>query len=316
MATHDKLGVVGAKNNMKQNSWVTIGAVVIMLVSVGIAIAADAGITSIETTAEVDNNGDGAVSAFDLRITADTNCLGCNDESDDNPNINPYFKVFVVGEDGNEVELGTIHEIDNGDNVVTDYYVNVSIIRQFDSQNLEVRVELWDDDGLAPDDQIDERTYVVEYQRPAEDESTPTEIMTSTETATSTPTDTPTATESEEPTETTGYDAADQTAHVTFTNQTSNGMAVTVSSTILPENGFVLVYDTTMAAPLGSSDFVKEDQENVRVSFNQLLTENQTLIVLAFQDTNENQQYDPGIDEIYLAEGQPVMDSAKINVTG
>lgn len=107
-----------------------------------------------------------------------------------------------------------------------------------------------------------------------------------------------------------------QMANVTFENQTSNGTAVMVNSTVLPNGGVLVVYNQTMAAPLGNSSFLQNGtQENVSVTLNESLTENQTLVVAAFNDTDGNQQFDLGTDEVYVAQGQPVVAAATVNVT-
>lgn len=107
-----------------------------------------------------------------------------------------------------------------------------------------------------------------------------------------------------------------QMANVTFENQTSNGTAVMVNSTVLPNGGVLVVYNQTMAAPLGNSSFLQSGmQENVSVTLNESLTENQTLVVAAFNDTDGNQQFDLGTDEVYVAQGQPVVAAATVNVT-
>lgn len=292
---------------MIRTSWPLVGAVVAVLVLSGGTVAVDeASIESVEVVEETDDDGDGAVSAFNLRITADTNCVGCNDESDDDPNIEPRFVVTLVGEGGNEVELDATETLENEDDLVYVYEIPDTIVRQFDTQTLEAQVVLKDYDPFASDE-LDEATIHVAVER---DEQTPTETGTPTSTPVTTPTETDT------PTETSRSSSDDQSAEVTFESQRSNGTAVTVESLVSPEGGFVLVYDTTMAAPLGNSAFVGSGRQgNVTVSFNRLLTDDQPLVAIAFRDTNGNQQFDPGTDEIYLAEGQPVIDSAEVNVT-
>lgn len=134
-----------------------------------------------------------------------------------------------------------------------------------------------------------------------------------------TPTPTPTenatnATANE--TNVTGGNVTVGTANVTFQNQTSNGSAVMVNSTVLPNGGFLVVYNQTMAAPLGNSSFIEAGtQQNVTVMLNESLTQNTTLVVVAFNDTNTNQQFDLGTDEVYLAQGQPVVAAAMVNVS-
>lgn len=105
-------------------------------------------------------------------------------------------------------------------------------------------------------------------------------------------------------------------AEVTIENQTSNGSAVTVNSTTLPDTGFLVVYNATLAEPLGNSSSLESgSQEDVNVTLNQTLTENTTVLVAAFQDTDGNDQFDLGTDEIFLSDGEPVIDAATVNVT-
>lgn len=139
-------------------------------------------------------------------------------------------------------------------------------------------------------------------------EETPTETPVEEETPTETPVDNVTI----EP----GVNVTVQTANVTFKNQTSDGTGVLVDSTVLPDGGFLVAYNKTMASPVGNSSFLENGtQENTSVMLNQPLTENTTLIVAAFNDTNGNQQFDLGIDEVYLAQGQPAVAVATVNVT-
>lgn len=117
-------------------------------------------------------------------------------------------------------------------------------------------------------------------------------------------------------TETNQTNATAQAAEVTIENQTSNGSAITVNSTTVPEGGFLVVYNATLAAPLGNSSSLDNgSQENVNVTLNQSLTENTTVLVAAFQDNNTNDQFDLGTDEVYMSNGQPVIDAATVNVT-
>ncbi|ELY63910.1 hypothetical protein C489_17722 [Natrinema versiforme JCM 10478] len=123
-----------------------------------------------------------------------------------------------------------------------------------------------------------------------------------------------------------------ETATVTFENQTSNGTAVAVNNTTLPEGGFAVIH---AAAPVGGDNATDEnatadenatdenatadenetvtnmseeyepgdvlgnstylesgDHENVTVELNESLEESQVLIAMAHQDTDDNQTYD------------------------
>ena len=107
-----------------------------------------------------------------------------------------------------------------------------------------------------------------------------------------------------------------EAATVTVDNQTSNGTAFIVNETNLAEGGFLVAYNSSMAAPIGNSSFVQSGmQQDVKVTLNQTLTQNTTVVVVAFQDTNGNQQFDLGTDEVYLSDQRPVVDTAQVNVT-
>lgn len=109
---------------------------------------------------------------------------------------------------------------------------------------------------------------------------------------------------------------ANMTTNLTMGNQTSNGTAVMVNNTTLSEGGFVVLYNATMAESLGNSTYMESGtQENVNVTLNESLTENQTLIAHAFMDTNGNQQFDSGTDEVYIVEQRPVSAVAQVNVS-
>lgn len=249
---------------------------------------ADAGIDSVTTINE--ESGDSvATASFDLRIVADTNCVGCYEESDDDPNINPFFKVFVVGEAGNEVELESTDEVDNDEELVYEYAVDEGVLREFNRQQLEVRVELWDRD-LVLHDEIDAQSISVDWPP---DPETPT-----------TETPTPTPTES----------ADDRSAGMTFENQTSEGTSVVVESASLPAGGFVLLYDSALATQLGSSELVEGDETSVNVSLDRPISETQTLVAIAFEDADGNGEFEPGTDEVYLSDGDPLVEAAVVAV--
>lgn len=247
---------------------------------------ADAGIDSVTTINE--ESGDGvATASFDLRIGADTNCVGCYEESDDDPNIDPYFKVFVAGEAGNEVELESTDEVDNDEELVYEYAVDEGVLREFNRQQLEVRVELWDRD-LVLHDEIDARSISVDWPP---DTGTP-------------------ATETGTPTES----ADDRSAGMTFEDQTSEGASVVVESASLPAGGFVSLYDSALATQLGRSELVDGDETGVNVSLDRPISETRTLIAIAFEDADGNGEFEPGTDEVYLSDGDPVVEAATVAV--
>ena len=154
---------------MTVRSKLVVGMVLVLLVvPVGIVIADEARINSVEVVNATDGDGDRAVSAFNLRIVADTNCLGCNDESDDEPNIDPQFVVTAIGSDGNDVVLGESEQVENADELEYVFEVPTETIEQFDSQTLEIQVTLRDKDLLADDD-VDTRSITVEFERSSTD---------------------------------------------------------------------------------------------------------------------------------------------------
>lgn len=127
-------------------------------------------------------------------------------------------------------------------------------------------------------------------------------------------TETPVGTET--PTEESTGTQANESASVTFENQTSNGSSVNVSSATLPEGGFIVVYNSTLTAPLGNSSYVESgSQEEVSVQLNESLTEDQTLIAVAFMDTDGDQQFTSGTDEVYISDGELVAASANVTVS-
>ena len=140
--------------------------VVVLLVSfsqfaVGIVAADTASIRDVRLVERVDNDGDGYHSYFKIEVQADTNCIGCNDEGDDN--IDPYFKFFVIGENGNEVSFGSTDIVRNDEGFVSLYALDADKLHQFEAQQVRVRVELWDSDPLFHD-KIDERVVSIRFE--------------------------------------------------------------------------------------------------------------------------------------------------------
>lgn len=175
---------------------ITVISIAAMLVlSVGVAVADTASIKSVETVDVTDNDGDGAVTSFSILITADTNCVGCNDEGGDDPNIEPTFYVKIVDEDGDTVELPRTEVVDNDDNLEYLYdKIPDELLEQYQAQTIEVHITLFDEDQFVGE-RLDEETILVDIERPADDGST----STPTATPTSTPTPIPTPTETRSP---------------------------------------------------------------------------------------------------------------------
>ena len=175
--------------------------VVTLLVPVGIVVADEASIKSVSVVDTIDNDGDGAVSSFNIEIVADTKCFGCNDESDDDPDIEPRFTVTLIGEEGNDIELDTTETLPNRDPYTYVYQIPDDSVQSFDAQSLEVRVVFTDHDPWASD-KIDEQSIQVAYEPPSADQATATATPTSTPTPTDTPTPTATPTPTPTPTPT------------------------------------------------------------------------------------------------------------------
>jgi hypothetical protein len=125
------------------------------------------------------------------------------------------------------------------------------------------------------------------------------------------------------------------TASVTFEDQTSDGTTVTVAEVTLPEDGYVAIHDSSLldGEVVGSVIGVSEYREagtyedlNVTLfdvpgaEFNETeLTENDTLIAMPHEETNNNTVYDfvatDGMEDgPFVADGQPVTDSAAVTV--
>lgn len=108
-------------------------------------------------------------------------------------------------------------------------------------------------------------------------------------------------------------------ANVTFVDQTSNGSAVYVNNTTLPEGGFVVIHlyeNETIGAVIGNSSHLEAgEHQNVTVLLNTSVNESQTLVAMPHRDTNANQTYDfPAADDPYVANGSPVTDEAFVVV--
>ena len=112
---------------------------------------------------------------------------------------------------------------------------------------------------------------------------------------------------------------AQEQANVTFNNQSSNGTAVVVNSSVLPEGGYLVIHaseDGEAGEVLGNSSYFEPgEQENVTVMLDAPLDESQELIAMAHQDTNDNQVYEfPEADDPYTVDGDAVTDAANVTV--
>lgn len=115
-------------------------------------------------------------------------------------------------------------------------------------------------------------------------------------------------------------------ASVTFSGQTSSGTNVTVDSVRLDEGGFIVIHDETLrdgdtlGSVVGSSAYLDPGtSENVTVQLDDELSETQTLIAMAHQDTDGDETYDfvtadGDADGPYVSAGGAVTSSADVTV--
>lgn len=139
-------------------------------------------------------------------------------------------------------------------------------------------------------------------------------------------------TEAGEETTTEGEEAATENATVTFENQTSNGSAVVVNETMLPEGGFVVIHladnvtadsyddpqNVSVGPVIGNSTYLEAGtHENVTVGLNRTVNESQNLVAMPHQDTDDNQLYEfPEADDPYTVDMLPVVDVGYVTVEG
>lgn len=126
-----------------------VSLLVVSLVSgSGIAVATDGQIQDAAVINEFDRDGDGKYSAFDLLIASDTHVGGGFDAS------KPYYRIYINGQ---LVEVtDTISEI--GDVTRSEYYFSQEELSDFESGNLQIRIELWDEDPFN-NNKVDEFTF-------------------------------------------------------------------------------------------------------------------------------------------------------------
>ncbi|MFC5279443.1 CARDB domain-containing protein [Halorubrum rubrum] len=125
-------------------------------------------------------------------------------------------------------------------------------------------------------------------------------------------------------------------ATVAFSDQTTNGTAVTVDSVNTSDGGFVVIHDDSLldgevtGSVIGVSEYLEPgEHENVTVTlFDDVpgatfdrteLTGNETLIAMPHRDTNANGTYDfvatdGSEDGPYVANGSAVTDAANVTV--
>lgn len=103
---------------------------------------------------EVDRNGNGYVSAFDIKVNADTRLKG----TDITGNGEPYFIVKIHGDVIGKTD--TVKRTANGSFTID---LSKSMLKKYDRGQLQVTVVLADKDPGA-DDTIDSWTQTVNYE--------------------------------------------------------------------------------------------------------------------------------------------------------
>jgi hypothetical protein len=134
-----------------------------------------------------------------------------------------------------------------------------------------------------------------------------------------------------------GIDRVTAPTEVTFENQTANetdnGTEVTIESVTVSEGGFVAIHNESLldgdavGSVVGVSGYLEVGtHENVSIVLYNVtgaeftdtgFTENQTLIAMPHQDTNDNETYDfvatnGTEDGAYVADGEAVTDNATV----
>ncbi|ADB63803.1 hypothetical protein Htur_5172 (plasmid) [Haloterrigena turkmenica DSM 5511] len=121
----------------------------------------------------------------------------------------------------------------------------------------------------------------------------------------------------------------EQDAYVNFSDQATEGETVVIDNVTMASGGFVVIHDSSLLAGgenvfssvIGTSAYLEAGtHENVEVTFDEPLTEDETLIAMPHRDTNANETYDfveteGAADAPYLtAEDDPVTDQAVVTV--
>ena len=119
----------------------------------------------------------------------------------------------------------------------------------------------------------------------------------------------------------------DEDATVTFSDQTTDGETVVVDEVTMASGGFVVIHDSSLLvgevieSVIGTSEYLEPGtHENVEVTLDEPLEEDETLIAMPHRDTNDNETFDfvetEGEDDgPYLtADDEPVTDRAVVTV--
>ncbi|WP_343124879.1 hypothetical protein [Natrinema sp. CBA1119] len=127
--------------------------------------------------------------------------------------------------------------------------------------------------------------------------------------------------------ETADTDNDSQPAYVTFDDQTTDGETVVVENVTIASPGFVTIHDSSLLvgevfeSVIGTSEYLEAGtHEQVEVTLDEPLEEDETLIAMPHRDTNDNQTYDfveseGQFDGPFLtADDEPVTDDAVVTV--
>jgi len=127
--------------------------------------------------------------------------------------------------------------------------------------------------------------------------------------------------------ETADADNDSQPAYVTFEDQTTDGETVVVENVTIASPGFVTIHDSSLLvgdvfeSVIGTSEYLEAGtHEQVEVTLDEPLEEDETLIAMPHRDTNDNQTYDfveseGQFDGPFLtADDEPVTDDAVVTV--
>jgi len=126
-----------------------------------------------------------------------------------------------------------------------------------------------------------------------------------------------------------GTVAAQSGADATIEQQTSGGHTVVVDEVTVPDGGFVTIHDSTVldggaatfTSVRGSSEYLEPGtHEDVEVTIDEPLAENDTLVAMPHRDTDGDQIYrfvssSGEADGPYTADGEAVVDTAEVTVS-
>jgi len=115
-------------------------------------------------------------------------------------------------------------------------------------------------------------------------------------------------------------------ASVSMADQTSDGQTVVVEDVDLSEGGFVTIHDSslfagdTFGSAVGTSAYLEAGHhESVTVTLDEPVRSTNTLVPMAHEDTNDNEEYDfvtseGGADGPFVYDGGAVVDTARVGV--